>query len=49
MESLEPIAEEILASFGVITDAALAELRSISGGRGDVFANTSNSSFTATN
>jgi len=49
MESLEPIAEEILASFGVITDAALAELRNMSGGRGDVFANTCNSSFTATN
>jgi GTPase SAR1 family protein len=49
VDALEPIAKEILASFTSIVEAAVAELRSMAGGGGDVFANTSNSSFTTLN
>ena len=45
-KALEPVAQEILSNFAIITELANTELRSLSSARADVFANTSNSTFT---
>ncbi len=44
---LEPVAKDTLAAFDTIAKAAKAELSFISGEPTDVFANTSNSTFTS--
>ena len=44
---LEPVAKEVLATFEKIADAAKTEMDFASGSSTDVFANTSNSTFTS--